>query len=89
MSVALFVLLWAALAVLLAARGWTRAWLASLIAFPLLAALLLLLDPSLQGPGARAYRSVGTGAAALVWAAGALASAAAWLLAGRRQKPKP
>ena len=77
------VLLWAAAVVALAGRGYKAAWLATLLAFPLLVGIVLALDPSFRGPGSREYLTTGAVMAGIVWAMVGLASTAAWFIGKR------
>jgi hypothetical protein len=86
MSIVAAILVWAAATAWLAGRGSKRTWLAALFAFPFLCAALFALEPSF-GAGGRAYLDVAVIAAALVWAAVALASALIWFAAGRARSP--
>ena len=82
MSIALLVLLWAAGAVALAGHGMKRAWLAALLAFPLVCAVLFALEPSF-GAGGGEYLRVAVFVACHLWAGTALISALAWFALGR------
>jgi hypothetical protein len=77
------VLIWVAAVVVLAGRGHKAAWLAGLLGFPILVAVLLALDPSFRGAAGRDYLTTGAIVAALIWVMAGLASAGAWFIGKR------
>ena len=76
-------MLWAASVVVLAGRGYKAPWLAALLAFPLVIAVVFALEPSFQGPASRDYLTTGAVVAGLIWVMAGLASAAAWFIGKR------
>ena len=83
--IVVIIFFWVAAVVILAGRGYKASWLAGLLAFPLIVAVLFALEPSFRGPGGRDYMLTGAVVAAVLWVMTGLASVVAWFI-GKRMR---